>query len=152
MTARAYHPDHRSTRAPRLTGRAGHFAVPSLRGSLTTPRVIAALAFAVVACTPGTAPTATPAADGDASIVGTWKCEPPDGSFRDNVEIRADGTVTITDAEDPATTGELTWTVEGDRLAFQPLDAPPDAPPDMGTIESEDRIVFDTGIACTRAS
>ena len=49
--------------------------------------------------------------------------------------------------------GSLTWTVEGDRVSFQ---GPPNEAPDVGTIESEDRIVFESGAlgsgaVCTRA-
>lgn len=108
---------------------------------------IAALAFALAACTPGTQATASPTAEGDVSIVGTWNCGPPDEPERDVVEISADGTVTIN--QPGAGPASLTWTVEGDRVAFQ---GPPDAPADMGTIESQDRIVFDDGFVCTRAS
>lgn len=114
------------------------------------------LAFALAACTPGTQATATPAAEGEVSIVGTWNCGPPDEPERDVYEISADGTVTITNPEIPeiGETG-LTWTVEGDRVSFQ---GPPGEAPDMATIESEDRIVFDDGgsqgdgFVCTRAS
>ena len=109
---------------------------------------IAALALALAACTP-TQPTASPTAEEAASIVGTWNCGPPPRPEEDDIEIRADGTVTNTNPEIERLSGELTWTVEGDRVSFQGL---PGAPPDMATIESEDRIVFDDGFSCTRAS
>jgi hypothetical protein len=101
---------------------------------------ITALAFAVAACTPGT--QATPAAEGEVSIVGSWNCGPPPRPETDDIEIRADGTVTNTNPEIDRLSGELTWTVEGDRVSFDG---------DMATIESEDRIVFDDGFSCTRA-
>jgi hypothetical protein len=103
---------------------------------------ITALAFAVVACTPGTQATATPAAEGEVSIVGSWNCGPPPRPETDDIEIRADGTVTNTNPEIERLSGELTWTVEGDRVSFDG---------DSATIESEDRLVFDDGFSCTRA-
>jgi hypothetical protein len=111
------------------------------------------LAFTLGACTPGTQATASPTAEGDVSIVGTWNCGPPDEPERDVYEISADGTVAL-----PLAQGGpegLTWSVEGDRVSFQ---GPPNERPDMATIESEDRIVFDDGgsqgdgFVCTRAS
>jgi hypothetical protein len=114
------------------------------------------LAFTLVACTPAaTQGPASATPTGDVSIVGTWTCapagEPPPG--REPLEISADGTVTIPQPQgDPL---DLTWTVEGDRVSFQ---GPPGEAPDMATIESEDRMVFDDdsaflpGGVCTRAS
>jgi hypothetical protein len=103
---------------------------------------LVALAIAVCACTPGPQATASPTAEAEVSIVGTWNCLPRGQAEPDDVEIRADGTVTITSPGlGEGTT--LTWTVEGDRVSFDG---------DPGTIESEDRMVFDTGVVCTRAS
>jgi hypothetical protein len=107
---------------------------------------LVALAVAVVACTPGPQATASPTAEGDVSIVGTWNCP---GTPPDVMEITADGTVTITSSGGTET---LTWTVEGDRVSFQ---GPPDEAPEVGTIESEDRIVFESdtvgrAVVCTR--
>jgi hypothetical protein len=113
---------------------------------------LVALAVAVVACTPGPQATASPAGEGDVSIVGTWNCVATDGAEQE-WEIIADGTVTITSIPDGFDLGSLTWTVEGDRVSFQ---GPPNEAPDVGTIESEDRIVFESGAlgsgaVCTRA-
>src|SRR5688500_204093 len=102
---------------------------------------IAALAFALAACTPGTQATASPTAEGEVSIVGTWDCGPPDEPEQ-KWELSAAGTLTITVPGRPGNVGELTWTVAGDRVSFQ---GPPYEAPDVGTIESEDRIVFESG-------
>lgn len=119
--------------------------IPSAR-----PIAWLALAVFVVACSgqatasPPAAPTATAA-----SIVGTWKCGPPEASGQDIVEIRADGTVTITQpdvAPDVTPGGSIPWEVEGNRGAFITPEGR-----DEFTIEA-DRIVFDDGFVCTRAT
>jgi hypothetical protein len=122
------------------------------RSPRTLHVILAMLAFALVACTPGTRATASPTAEGDVSIVGTWNCGPPDDPDRDVLEISSDGTVTIPQPQGGPL--DLTWTVEGDTVSFQ---GPPGEPPDTGTIESEDRMAFDSfggesGVVCTRAS
>lgn len=111
------------------------------RSPTTLHSGVTALAFAIVACTPATQVTAS-ATGGDVSIVGTWNCGPPPRPEEDDIEIRADGTVTNTNPEIDRLSGELTWTLEGDRVSFNG---------DSAKIESEDRLVFDDGFSCTRA-
>jgi hypothetical protein len=108
---------------------------------------LVALSVAVVACTPGPQATASPTAEADVSIVGFWNCVATDGAEQE-WKISADGTVTIRSPFGGESS--LTWTAEGDRVSFQ---GPPNEPPDVGTIESEDRIVFESGATavCTRA-
>lgn len=113
------------------------------------------LAFTLGACTPAAtqAPASvTPA--GGASIVGTWNCGGPDQpEAREILEISAGGTATMPQPQGSPL--DFTWTAEGDRVSFQ---GPPGERPDMATIESEDRIVFDDdsafgpGFVCTRDS
>lgn len=103
---------------------------------------LTALAFIVVACTPETQQTASPTPGGAASIVGTWNCGPPEAPGADLVEIRADGTVTVTPpGGEPG--APMAWSVEGNRGSFDG---------DPFTIETVDRLVFDDGFVCTRAS
>jgi hypothetical protein len=99
-----------------------------------------ALVFFVAACTPGTQQTASPTSAGADSIVGTWNCEP------DVLEIQADGTATFTDPQGNEHPGH-TWSVEGNRLTF----TDPEGNEHPGTIEA-DRLVFDDGLDCTRAT
>lgn len=123
--------------------------------SATRPLLLGLMAFALVtgACTPAaTQPPASATPSAGASIVGTWKCGPPEGPSRreDDVELRADGMVTndevIFDRLDVNQRGPTTWSVDGNRGAFHFPDGD-----DPFTIEA-DRIVFDDGFVCTRAS
>lgn len=104
---------------------------------------IAALALALAACTP-TQPTASPTAEEAASIVGTWNCGPPDEPGSVVIEIRADGTATISN---PGEEFAVTWSLEGDRGEF----IFPEGPRDPFTVEA-DRIVLVNGDVCTPAS
>ena len=88
---------------------------------------------------------------GDASIAGTYNCAPPDPQYGkpDDVELREDGTLTITQHPSGGREGgtfEGTWSAEGDSGSFGP-----------GTTEEEtftiegDRLVFPDGFVCTPA-
>ena len=111
-------------------------------GALAIAGVLALVPVAGCSSASGPQQTASPTPGGTASIVGTWNCGPPPRPEEDDIEIRADGTVTNTDPESDRLSGELTWTVEGDRVSFNG---------DSATIDSEDRLVFDDGFSCTRA-
>jgi hypothetical protein len=80
---------------------------------------------------------------GSRSIAGTYTCSPPEGSRRDVVQFRDDGTFTITEP----VPGEGTWSVEGDRGVFHS----PEGIDDPFTVEG-DRLVFDNGFVCTKTS
>lgn len=86
-----------------------------------------------------TSPGATTAAS--ASIAGAYHCGlPPEAP--DVVEVREDGTVTITQ---PGASVEGTWRVEGDEGAFTI-----DGHEDPFSVEGE-RLLFDDGFVCTEA-
>jgi hypothetical protein len=101
---------------------------------------VTALVFLVAACTPGTQQTASPTSVGADSIVGTWNCEP------EVLEIQADGTATFTEPNGTVHPGH-TWSVEGNLVTFTDLEGQEHP----GTIEA-DRLVFDDGLVCTRAT
>lgn len=111
-----------------------------------SPGPIAALVLALSAgaCSPAASPQTSPSSaaastqPSAASIVGTWKCGPPENPTLDTVDIRADGTVSINGAE------PMRWSLTGTRGAFQTPDGD-----DPFTVES-DRIVFADGFTCTR--
>lgn len=103
-----------------------------------------ALAILLAACSAGTAQSPSPSPSGP-SIVGTWKCGPPDAPGQDLVEIRADGTVSITQpGASPG--GSVTWSLDGNRGSF---DTPEGKDP--FTVEPG-RIVFDDGFTCAPAT
>jgi hypothetical protein len=95
---------------------------------------LTALALIGVACTPGTQQAASPTPGGAASIVGTWNCGTPDEPGSGVIEIRADGTATISN---PGDEFAVTWSLEGDRGEF----IFPEGPSDPFTVEA-DRIVI----------
>jgi hypothetical protein len=107
--------------------------------SLTTS--VMTVALLLVACTPATeAPaSATPSAGG--SIAGRYDCQQPGASETDLVELREDGTVTITQGESAV---QGTWSVDGDSGAFTV-----EGQDDPFTVE-EDRLVFEDGTVCTK--
>jgi hypothetical protein len=110
---------------------------------------LTALALVGVACTPGTQQAASPTPGGAASIVGTWNCGPPGEPGTVVIEIRADGTATISMPEEEPLA--VTWSLEGDRGEF----TFPVGPSDPFTVE-DDRIVITPArggeTVCTPAS
>jgi hypothetical protein len=121
----------------------------SLDGSITHAgrRTIAALGVTLLlaGCAPEAPASPSAADDTTASIVGRYDCQQPGASETDDVELREDGTLTISQ---PAlgSSVEGTWSLEGNAGVF--------------TIEGADepfsidgnRLVFDDGTICTKAS
>lgn len=113
----------------------------SVIGWTKAAAAIGPVSLMIVACTPETQGTASPSSGDAASIVGTWNCGPPEAPGGDLVEIRADGTVTVT-PPDGEPGPPMSWSVDGDEGSFDG---------DPFTVETADRLVFDDGFVCTRA-
>jgi len=114
---------------------------------MTSRLGVIAFALFVSACTgaPTPSPTPAPSATPASSIVGTYLCGPPEARDQDKVEVRADGTVTIT--QPGGEPGQGTWSVQGNRGFFNPGTSEEDP----FTIDG-DRLVFDDGFVCNPAS
>ena len=107
-------------------------------------RAVALIAMLLISCTPAPTPSPSPADGGTDSIAGRYACLQPGASEADDVELREDGTLTISQ---PAlgSSVEGTWSMEGGAGVFtvEGQDEP-------FTIDDE-RLVFEDGTICTKA-
>ena len=103
-----------------------------------------------VACAPATVPASVDLPSVTVSLAGTYDCGPEGEAPEDVVELKADGTLTITHPDGVVEEG--TWTAEGNSGAF----GPGTEFEDPFTIEGANLVFADPGAAlrfvCTPAA